>query len=78
MTHGPPKNVTCQPRKRDKGDTESSTTLISGSSVSDPNSDHVTDLLSHTDKKAPVLIPPYAFVTRHGRSLPPTRISIQC
>lgn len=46
LTLRPPKNLTCQPRKRDKEDTESITTPISTSCVSHPNIYHITDLLA--------------------------------
>lgn len=46
LTLRPPKNLTCQPRKRDKEDTESITTPISLSYVSHPNTYHITDMLS--------------------------------
>lgn len=43
FTFRPPKNLTCQPRNWDCEDTESITTPISTSDVSDPNSYHVTE-----------------------------------
>ena len=46
LTLRPPKNLTCQPRKRDKEDTESITTPISPYNVSHPNTYHITDSLS--------------------------------